>query len=148
MITSSQKPTQSHLTRTKDSPANQEIKRDLETLTRNWGAKTLCVCVCMHVCTQSCLTFCDPRVCSPSSISVRGISQARILEWVAISFSRETSPPRDQTRISWGSCIVGGFFTAEPLICIFSYYFTNIIYIPWNLPFSMFNFGLLWWSTG
>ena len=43
--------------------------------------------------------------------SVHGISQARIQEWVAISFSKEYSPPRDQTCIS---CIAGGFFTAEP----------------------------------
>ena len=38
--------------------------------------------------TQSCLTFCDPMVCSPSGLSVHRILQARILEWVAISFSR------------------------------------------------------------
>ena len=38
--------------------------------------------------------------CSPSSSSVHGILQARILEWVAISFSRESSWPRDQTQVS------------------------------------------------
>ena len=43
--------------------------------------------------------------------SVHGISQARILEWVAISFSRGSSQPRDWTCIS---CIAGRFFTAEP----------------------------------
>ena len=36
---------------------------------------------------QSCLTLCDPMDCSPPGSSVRGILQARILEWVAISFS-------------------------------------------------------------
>ena len=44
---------------------------------------------------QSRLTLCDPVDCSPPDSSVRGISQARILEWVAISFSRASSRPRD-----------------------------------------------------
>ena len=46
--------------------------------------------------------------------SVHGIFQARILEWVAISSSRGSSQPRDQTHVSFISCIAGGFFTAEP----------------------------------
>ena len=46
--------------------------------------------------------FCNPIDCSPPGSSVHGISQARILEWVAISFSRESFWPRDQT---WVSCI-------------------------------------------
>ena len=50
--------------------------------------------------TQSCLTFCDPVNCSPPGSSVHGILQARILEWVAISFSREPSRPRVQTQVS------------------------------------------------
>ena len=41
--------------------------------------------------TQLCLTLCDPMDCSPSGSSVHGILQARILEWVAISFSRNNS---------------------------------------------------------
>jgi len=44
---------------------------------------------------QSCLTFCDPTVSNPPGSSVHGISPARILEWVAIPFSRGSSPPRD-----------------------------------------------------
>ena len=44
--------------------------------------------------------FCDSMDCSPPGSSVHGISQARILEWVAISFSRASSQPRDQTHIS------------------------------------------------
>ena len=44
---------------------------------------------------------------SPTGSSVHGISQARILEWVAVSFSRASSWPRDQTQIS---CLAGGFF--------------------------------------
>ena len=48
---------------------------------------------------QSCLTLCDPVDCSPPGSSVHGIFQARILEWVAISFSRGSSQPRDQTQV-------------------------------------------------
>ena len=58
---------------------------------------------------KSYLTLCDPMDCSPSNSSVHGILQARILEWVAISFSRKSSCPRDQTRVSW---IAGRFFTS------------------------------------
>ena len=49
---------------------------------------------------QSCLTLCDPMDCSLPGSSVHGIFQARVLEWVAISFSRGSSGPRDQTRVS------------------------------------------------
>ena len=47
---------------------------------------------------QPCPTLCDPMDCSLPSFSVHGVFQARILEWVSISFSRGSSPPRDQTR--------------------------------------------------
>ena len=60
---------------------------------------------------QSCLTLCDLVDCSPPGSPVLRIFQARILEWVAISFSRGSSWPRDQTWVSW---IVGGFLTTEP----------------------------------
>ena len=49
---------------------------------------------------QSCLTLCEPMDCSLPGSSVHGIFQARVREWVAISFSRGSSQPRDQTRIS------------------------------------------------
>ena len=48
--------------------------------------------------------------CSPLGFSIPGISQTRILEWVAIAFFRESSPPRDQTHVS---CLAGRFFTTE-----------------------------------
>ena len=48
------------------------------------------------MCAQSCLTLCNPMNCSPPGSSVHGILQARILEWVAISFSRGSSQPRVQ----------------------------------------------------
>ena len=50
--------------------------------------------------TQSCPTLCDPMDCSPPGSSVHGILQARILEWVAISSSRGSSRPKDQTPVS------------------------------------------------
>ena len=49
---------------------------------------------------QSCPTLCDRMDCSLPGSSVHGIFQARVLEWVAISFSRESSQPRDWTRVS------------------------------------------------
>ena len=55
-----------------------------------------------------CLTLWDPIDCSLPGASVHGILQARILEWVAIPFSRGSSQPKDQTQVS---CIAGGFFT-------------------------------------
>ena len=60
------------------------------------------------VSSPSCLTFCDPMDCSQPGSSVHGILQARILERVAIPFSRGSFQPRDQTQVS---CIAGRFFT-------------------------------------
>ena len=60
---------------------------------------------------QSSPTFCILLDRSPPGSSVHGIFQARILEWVAISSSRGSSPPRDQTQVSCVSCIAGRFFT-------------------------------------
>ena len=57
---------------------------------------------------QWCLTLCDPMDCSPLGSFVHGILQARTLEWVAISFSRGSSQPRDRTLVS---CIADRFFT-------------------------------------
>ena len=55
--------------------------------------------------TQSCLTLRDPKDCSLLVSSVHEISQARTLEWVAISFSRGSPWPRDRTHVSYVSCI-------------------------------------------
>ena len=58
----------------------------------------ICLSIYLPICArlpaksfQSCPTLCDPMDCSPSGSSVHGILQARILEWVAISFSRGSS---------------------------------------------------------
>ena len=63
--------------------------------------------------------------CSPSDSSVHGIVQAGMLEWVAISFSRGSSPPRERTRVSqvcctgrrvlYHSCHMGSPSSAHPL---------------------------------
>ena len=58
--------------------------------------------MCTHA--QLCPTLCNPTDCSPPGSSVRGISQIRTLEWVAISFSRWSSWSRDQTHVSCISC--------------------------------------------
>ena len=57
---------------------------------------------------QSCPTLCDPMDSSQLGSSIHGILQARILEWVAIPFSRAYFWPKDRTQVS---CIAGGFFT-------------------------------------
>ena len=73
----------------------------------------LCVCVCMFLCvclydhsvvsvTQSCLTLGDSMDCSPPGSSVHEISQARILEWVALTVCRGSSRPRNLT---FASCV-------------------------------------------
>ena len=69
----------------------------------DWEEAPTCVLVA-----QSCLTLCDPLDCSLQGSSVHGIFQMKIVEWVAISFSRGSSRLRDQTQVS---CIVGRLFT-------------------------------------
>ena len=58
------------------------------------------------VVSQLCLTLCRHMDCSLPGYSVHGILQARILEYVAVPFSRGSSQPRDQTQVS---CIAGRF---------------------------------------
>ena len=84
----------------------------------------VCVCVCVWkmIVAQSCPTLCDPPDCSPAGCSVHGILQARILEWVAMPFSRGSSGSRDWTQVSW---IAGSFFTVwttrEARMCVYIY---------------------------
>ena len=63
------------------------------------------------VCSQSCLTLCNPTDYGPSDSSIPGILQARILKWIAISYFTGSSQPRDRTQVSH---VAGGFFTSEP----------------------------------
>ena len=64
----------------------------------------VCVCVCTHA--QLCLILCD---LSPPGSSVHGISQARILEWVSITFSRGSADPGIE---SSSPALAGEFFTS------------------------------------
>ena len=70
----------------------------------------------MRVCSiaQSCPTVCNPMDYSLPGSSVHGIFQARILEWVAISFSRGSSQPRDGTHVSCISCSGRQILTTAP----------------------------------
>ena len=82
----------------------EKAKRDLCNLRRNQRSfgKSSCASWISHV------RLCEPMDCSPPGSSVLGILQARVLEWVAISFSRESSRSRDQTQVS---CNAGRLFT-------------------------------------
>ena len=94
---------------------------------------------------QSCLTLCDP-MCSLSGSSVHGIFQARVLEWVAISFPRGSSRPRNRT---WLSCIAGRRFTVwatreagtKGICCLF--FTLEQFYFSLSLSLSLFFFFLL-----
>ena len=66
---------------------------------------------------QSCPTLFDPMDCSSLGPSIRRISQARILEWVAISSSRGSSGPKDQTQVSCGSYL--GRWVFFLIVCLF-----------------------------
>ena len=63
--------------------------------------------------TQECPTLCDPVHCSPRGSSVHGIFQARIPEWVAISYTRDLSDPGTKTGFHTFPALAGGFFTTE-----------------------------------
>ena len=65
---------------------------------------------CMLV-AQLCPALCDAMDCNPPCSSVHGILHARILEWVAIPFSRRSSQRRYRT---WVSCVPGDFLSSEP----------------------------------
>ena len=64
-----------------------------------WFPAVLCSVTKLHE------TLCDTMDCSTADFSAHGILLARILEWVAISFSRGSSPTRDQACVSYVSCI-------------------------------------------
>ena len=88
-------------------------------------------------------TLCDPVDCSPPVSSVHGILQARLLEWVAISFSRGSSQPRNQTQVS---CTAGRFFidwaTREALIRLGHLdFFIDLIIITTAIIISVMSEG-------
>ena len=80
----------------------------------------VCVCACVHIFThamhvyyivhtqslQSYPTLCDPMDCSPTQVPLSmGFPRKEYWEWVAISYSRGSFQSRDQTRVSYISCI-------------------------------------------
>ena len=92
--------------------------------------------------------LCNPMDCGSPCSSVCGIFQARVLEWVAISFSRESSPPRDQTRVS---CIAGRRFTVWTTGKIIQLEVYKRISNLWNQSFSFWSISfkkinLSYWS--
>ena len=101
----------------------------------------------MYAQSLSCVWLCNPMDCSPPGSSVLGISQARILEWVAISFSRRSFWPRDQTHASFVSCTAGRFFhTAPPGKPFIKIHLpkTNFPMVTLPVTFSNFHWVNLW----
>ena len=86
--------------------------------------------------TQSC-----PTLCSPMDYTVDGILQARILEWVAFSFSRGSSQPRDRTQVS---NFAGGFFTSWATRKPKNTGVGSLSLLQWIFPIQESNQGLLY----
>ena len=98
--------------------------------------------MCAWACsvTKLCLTLFNPMDCSPPGSSAHGISKARILEWVAISFSRGSS---DQGIIPESPALAGRFFITEPLgkplkEMRFLYYWYQLFLVFYNLLGSFY----------
>ena len=93
---------------------------------------SLYICLCV----LSCVWLCDLLDCTPPGSSLHGILQARILEWVAIPFSRGSSWPRDPTQVSH---ISGRFFTiwaireAPPQLHLFKFGSVQLLSHVWLL---------------
>ena len=114
---------------------------------KNWFTDIKILYISSYAVAKSCLILFDLMDCSPPGSSVHGISQARILEWIAIFSPRASSPPRDQTCLS---CLAGGFLTTEPPrkpFCVYtssllqstvSLYILRVIFpltaMPWTFP--------------
>ena len=103
------------------------------------------VCVCVYV-SYSVMSDCNPMDYNFPGFSVHGIFQARILEWVAICFSRGSSEPKDWTLVSW---IAGRFFTTWPSGKPHTLYsFLNAIRYIFNylilsfIPFNLLSFSI------
>ena len=99
---------------------------------------------------QSCPTLCDPVDCSPPGSSVHWILQARILEWVAISFSKGSSRPRDQTLVSHVSCTGRQILYCKRHLesLIYTHILGRIIYQKIFRRFKMtMTFRLCYWTN-
>ena len=103
----------------------------------------------MSVCvltTQLCQTLCNPMDCNTPGSSDNGILQARILEWVAMSSSRGSFWPRDQTHVSYVSCIgrQGTLFKkhlrdfpGSPMVKIWHFHYKGHGFYPWLGKFCL-----------
>ena len=76
-----------------------------------WGKLDKVYPYCLVCITQLCLTLCDPMDCSPPGSSIHGILRARILEWLASSFSRGSLYPGVEPRSLVSPALADGFFT-------------------------------------
>ena len=79
---------------------------------RRLSATNICT-LCAVLSCFSHVQLCNPMDCRLPGSSVHGILQARILEWVAMSSSRGSSQPRDQTHLPYTPPLEGGFFTTN-----------------------------------
>ena len=100
---------------------------------RKWMKKSQSV-------SQLCLTPCDLMDCSPPGSSVHGILQARILEWVAIPFSRGYSWPKDQTQVF---CIAGRFFTIRKWTLLLLSH-VQLFVTTWTTAQASLSFTVCW----
>ena len=133
-------------TTTKDSPHSPQLEKSRGQQWRPREARKKGYSLCARHCAENfrCIacvrakslqfhpTLCDPMVCSPPGSSVHRIFQARILEWVAMPSSRESSQLRDGTHISYVSCVGRQVLyhwshLGSPFRCI-------ILVIPHNTP--------------
>ena len=103
---------------------------------------------------QLCLTLGDPMDYNPPGSSIRGIFEARVLEWVAIFFSRGSSQPRDQTQVSgiagrhfilWATrvegrpdskCVVLGMRQYENMFIWTERFYESHLHVLWNLVWN------------
>ena len=110
------------------------------------------ICCCWVA--QPCPTLCNPMECSLSASSVHGISQARMLEWLAISFSRESSPTQGSNlhllHCTW---ILYCWATREALLNVVSFFYKSVLptelWIPRTIAY--FSLGLninFYWMDG
>ena len=104
-----------------------------------------------YTCAQSCLPLCDPMDCSLPGSSDHELSQTRVLESVAISYSRGSSRPRDWIHAPASPKLTGRFFTTEQLGSPMINTYIFLIYIYENMnqfskicKYSHYKF---WWKN-
>ena len=94
----------------------QQLENFHQSPERCFSTSSVCVCVCVCMLSHVKL-LCDPMNCSSPGSSLHGIFQTRVLEWVAIPFSRGSSRPRDRAHVSCTSCTLfhwGASGTSQP----------------------------------